>query len=107
MNGQADAKCCTSRRDANHAEEALSSLFKRHSSLARRGHEVADSRAGHDCERQSTGAGWISTDKPTTACNESCASTNTDRKHLQSATLAKQPKGACRVCPLHILSAAA
>ena len=107
MNGQADAKRCTSRRDANHAEEALSGLLKRHSSLARHGHEVADSSAGHDCERQSTGAGWISNDKPTTACNESCASTNTDRKHLQSATLAKQPKGACRVCPLHTLSAAA
>lgn len=37
MNGQADARRCTSRMDANHAEEALSGLLQRHSSLARHG----------------------------------------------------------------------
>lgn len=75
----------------------------RHSSLTRLDHVVVDSRAGHDCERQSTGVGWISNDKPATACNESCASTNTDSEPSQSATLEQQSEGACDACLLRTL----
>lgn len=107
MNGQADAKRRTSRRDADSATGASSGLAETFVARATWATEVVDSSAGHDCERQSTGVGWISNDKPATACNESCASTNTDRKHLQSATLEQRPEGARGACPLRTLSATA
>ena len=61
--------------------------------------EVVNSNAGHDCERQPTRVSWIPINKPTTACIESCASTNTSRKHLKSATLAQPAKGPCATVP--------
>jgi hypothetical protein len=56
--------------------------------------EVVDSSAGHDCERQSTGVGWISNNKPKTTCNESCVSTNTDRSSSSLPLLYGNRKGA-------------
>ena len=102
MNGDAAPRRCGSRGEANRAgaQSGLERDIHRVRDVAT---EMADSSAGHDCERRATRMDRISNIRPKTACNESCASTNTSRKHGKSATVsghAKGSRGACRLCTL-------
>ena len=102
MSGQAGAKRCGSRGVANGAE-AQSGLWRDIRRLRDVAIEMADSSAGHDCERRPTRMDRIPNDKPKTACNERCAGTNTSRKQGKSATVSGHAKGsrsACRLCTL-------